>query len=134
MKYDVVIIGGGHSGLEKGMEALRAGKSCCALCKGVSSRKFRDESYRHEAAREEFRSLGGELLMGETVTGGVISDGLLMSVHTESHPDTPIEASVFYLSTGSFFMVKCGIWYDLYGIISYCVCVDKAYRYIPSTL
>lgn len=103
MKYDVVIIGGGHSGLEKGMEALRAGKSCCALCKGVSSRKFRDESYRHEAAREEFRSLGGELLMGETVTGGVISDGLLMSVHTESHPDTPIEASVFYLSTGSFF-------------------------------
>ena len=105
MKFDAIIIGGGHSGLERGMQLLSGGKSCLAIARGESSRSLRDETYDYRAACREFRRLGGELFFGDSVaTGEFSSDGRLLSVSTRNHgSSTRFEADEFFLATGSFF-------------------------------
>lgn len=103
MKFDNIIIGGGHSGLEKGMELLAKGESVLAVCRGESSRRFRDESYDHLSARKRFTDAGGVFLMGDTVVRGSIEDGYLKAVYTQNHGSNPFKADNFWLATGSFF-------------------------------
>ena len=104
MKFDVIIIGGGHSGLSKGIELLREGKKCLAITRGQSSRRLRDESYDFKGHCAEFRRLGGEIFQGDSVLRGRFDrDGRLLRVETRNHGDSAFEADEFYLSTGSFF-------------------------------
>lgn len=103
MKFDNIIIGGGHSGLLKGMELLAKGESVIAVCRGESSRRFRDESYDHLSERKRFTDAGGVFLMGDIVMKGVIEEDSVKAVFTRNHGTTPFEADNFYLATGSFF-------------------------------
>lgn len=103
MKFDNIIIGGGHSGLQKGMELLSKGETVLAVAKGESSRRFRDDSYDHLQERKRFTDAGGVFFMGDTVLRGKIEDGILKAVFTANHGKTPMEAKRFWLATGSFF-------------------------------
>ena len=105
MKFDTIIIGGGHSGLARGMQLLAEGGSCLAITRGESSRSLRDDSYDFKASCSEFRRLGGVLLFGDSVVSGEFgSDGRLLSVCTRNHgASSRFEAEKFFLATGSFF-------------------------------
>ena len=103
MRFDNIIIGGGHSGLEKGMELLAKGESVLAVCRGESSRRFRDESYDHAAARRRFTDAGGVFFMGDIVVDGILEEDRLKGIHTKNHGESLFEADRFWLSTGSFF-------------------------------
>jgi len=103
MKFDAIIIGAGHSGLTKGIELCKAGKCCLAVCKGESSRRFREENYDWKKHCLEFEHCGGVLLRGSLVVRGDIENGLLQCIYIEGHGDEKFSAPVFYLSTGSFF-------------------------------
>lgn len=103
MRFDNIIIGAGHSGLEKGMELLAKGESVLAVAKGESSRRFKDESYDHFAERKRFTEAGGVLLFGDSVVGGEFADGRLECVFTSNHGSTRFEADNFWIATGSFF-------------------------------
>ncbi len=107
MRFDTIIIGGGHSGLTRGLEELAAGRSCLAVCTGESSRRFRDGAYSHQAHIREFKSKGGTFFFGDSVTGGEFRDGRLTAVFTENHGHTRFEADNFVIATGSFF--SCGL-------------------------
>lgn len=52
--------------------------------------------------RQRFESLGGRYLLGDKVTGGVISNGRLESVSTVNLEDDVLRADNFVLATGSF--------------------------------
>lgn len=103
MKFDNIIIGGGHSGLAKGMELLARGESVLAIAKGESSRRFRDEFFDHLKERKRFTDEGGVFFMGDTVVRGEIDKGILKAVYTANHGSSPLVAKRFWLSTGSFF-------------------------------
>lgn len=107
MRFDTIIIGGGHSGLECGLAELAAGRSCLAVCTGESSRRFRDENYSHKEHIKEFTSKGGTFFFGDSVTGGEFKDGRLTAIFTENHGRTRFEADNFIIATGSFF--SCGL-------------------------
>lgn len=52
--------------------------------------------------RKHFANLGGVYMLGNTVTGGHVEDGLLRYVETSLLPDERLEADDFVLATGSF--------------------------------
>lgn len=103
MRYDAIIIGGGHSGLEKGMEVLSNGGKCLIINSGPSSRRFREEGYDHASRIKAFKEAGGEFLSGEKVIRGDFKGNALKGVYTDSEEDRRYDARVFYLATGSFF-------------------------------
>jgi len=103
MIFDVIIIGGGHSGLSKGIELLKSGKSCLTICKGGSSRKFMDENYNWFDQSKEFEKLGGILMKGSLVSKGIFENNVLKYILLNGHGDARFEADLFYLATGSFF-------------------------------
>ena len=104
MKFDAIIIGGGHSGLEKGIELLKSGRTCLAFASGEGGHRFRDAEYSHASHRREFQSLGGVFVMGDTVTGGEFdSTGRLDCIYAANQGGTRFSADCYYLATGSFF-------------------------------
>ena len=93
MKFDVIIIGGGRSGMAKAVSLQKEGRSCAVICKGRSLYGFEPE---------EFISLGGRLLMDEVVSSDVEA-GSVKSVRTLNlGPDVELCADTFYLATGKF--------------------------------
>lgn len=53
--------------------------------------------------RKYFQSLGGTILLGDTVTGGKIENGKLQWVNTHNLEDEKLIADTFVLATGNFF-------------------------------
>ncbi len=94
MKFDVIVIGGGLAGMTAAAALQGAGLRCAVIAEGLSL---------HLAPRNEFRKLGGTLLAGDSVNGGVIEDGRLLSVTTEKLGDVTLEADNFVLATGKYF-------------------------------
>jgi glycerol-3-phosphate dehydrogenase subunit B len=103
MKFDDIIIGGGHSGLQRAIELQRSGRRCLVVCAGESSRRFREPGWSQRRERQAFERLGGTFLMGDSVTGGRFAGDRLEAVFTANHGASPFEAERFYLATGSFF-------------------------------
>lgn len=105
MKFDVIIIGGGHSGIQKGIALLKEGHTCMAVRRGDSSRRFREDGYVHRDQCNLFESLGGVILKGDKVVGGDFcpETGRLLRIYTANHGASAFVADTFYLATGSFF-------------------------------
>lgn len=103
MKFDVILIGGGHSGLERGIALQRAGRRCLIVCAGESPRRFLEPAWSQDAQRRKFELAGGIYLMGDRVLGGDFAGNVLQSVRTEKHGTGCFEAGEFWLATGSFF-------------------------------
>ena len=103
MKFDAIIIGGGHSGLARATELQQFGRKCLVVCAGESPRRFVESGWSQQAARRAFEALGGTFLMGDSVVRGSFSGQRLTAVYTANHGRTRFEAPVFYLATGSFF-------------------------------
>lgn len=104
MKFDAIIIGGGHSGLARGIELLGSGRTCIVFSRGEGARRFRDPEYSHAAHRREFERMGGVYVGGDIVREGVFGeDGGLLCIRTENQGDTAFCADEYYLASGSFF-------------------------------
>lgn len=94
MKYDVVIIGGGLSGMTAGLELQRKGFRTIAVAEGLSM---------HETPRKAYTEAGGILLSGDSVLGGTFSGDTLTSVRTRNLGETRLEADHFILATGKYY-------------------------------
>jgi glycerol-3-phosphate dehydrogenase subunit B len=64
--------------------------------------------------KKQFQKLGGTYMLGDTVTGGEITDGRLVSITTANHGTTRFEADNFILASGSFF--SKGLVSDINGV------------------
>lgn len=121
MKLDTIIIGGGESGLKKGMQKLAEGKRVAIVSAGKSTISIRyaaenvqdyiprlQEGVKREAdMKREFRNAGGILLEGdEVVSAGLEAtpDGKLKvtNVTTSKLDDELLRADEFFLASGSF--------------------------------
>ena len=94
MKFDVVIIGGGLAGTTAATALQQAGLRCVLVSAGLSL---------NEAPHTAFRTAGGTVLAGDSVTGGDIEDGRVLRVNTQKLGSEPLEADSFILSTGKYF-------------------------------
>jgi len=94
MKFDVVIIGGGLSGVTAGLILQKAGRSCCVVSEGMSL---------NPTPKEEYVAAGGTFLPGDSVVSGVWDGLSLKAVFTRNLESTPLEAVNFILATGKFF-------------------------------
>lgn len=94
MKFDVVIIGGGLSGLTAGVALLQEGFKVAAVADGLSL---------HETPRDEFRRLGGVLFPGDRAIDGEMAGCRISRIRTRNFGDLPLEADAFVLATGKFF-------------------------------
>lgn len=94
MKFDVIIIGGGLAGMTAALKLQQAGMHCAVVSEGLSL---------SPVPLNEFLQAGGVMLQGDSVTGGLISGGLLRSVQTRNLVGTVMEADNFILATGKFF-------------------------------
>ena len=94
MKFDVVIIGGGLSGLTAGVELQKAGRNCAVVAGGRSL---------HETPQAEFVRLGGTLLRGDFAVKGDWNGNKLRAVFTRNLGSTRLEAPLFIIATGKFF-------------------------------
>ncbi|PHM33211.1 glycerol-3-phosphate dehydrogenase subunit GlpB [Xenorhabdus innexi] len=57
----------------------------------------------YQALREQFRHLGGVMMVGDTVNGVEMADNHITGLYTRNHGDIPLRASHVILATGSFF-------------------------------
>lgn len=94
MKFDTIIIGGGHTGLAKAVELQQSGLKCAVISKGRSI-------YGSDTAA--FEKIGGTVFMGDEVTSVEYGDGVIKSLSTENLREVALEADRFYLATGKFF-------------------------------
>lgn len=93
MKFDVIIIGGGLSGLTAGNTLIRGGLDVAIISGGLSY---------HKTPRTEFTRGGGTFLLGDTVTDGVFEGDTLSLVHTKNLGQSPLVAGNYILATGKF--------------------------------
>ena len=105
MKYDAIIIGGGHAGMSKAVELQKQGLNCLVINKGVSLYGFDPD---------EFESLGGTVLKSDEVVSATIQGDEVKSVFTANLEATALEAERFFLATGKFF--AGGLKSDMDGI------------------
>lgn len=93
MKFDVIVIGGGHSGMEMAMHLQQSGLQCAVVSKGGSL---------YDAPQDGFRANGGTILTDEAVSG-TIQDGVVTGLATACLGDDTLTADKYYLATGKFF-------------------------------
>ena len=94
MKFDAIIIGGGHCGMAKATELQKSGLKCAVISKGRSI-------YGPESS--EFRANGGIVLMGDEVASVDYEGGKVKDIHTVNLGEVALEAEKFFLATGKFF-------------------------------
>ena len=94
MKFDVVVIGGGHCGMQMATSLQKEGKKCVVISKGRSLYGLDDNA---------FKAAGGRLLMGDEVCGYTLAGGRVKEVFTKNLGEVGLQAEVFYLATGKFF-------------------------------
>lgn len=94
MRFDAVIIGGGHTGMAKAVELQKSGLRCVIISKGRSVYGFDPK---------EFEELGGTVLMGDEIINVNWGEGKVLSVNTENLQEVALEADRFFLATGKYF-------------------------------
>lgn len=119
MKFDVIIIGGGRSGMAKATELQKGGAQCAVICKGRSLYGF-DPS--------EFQKNGGVLLMDEVISGEIV-DGKVVALHTAKLSDEPLTADRYFLATGKF--LAGGLTSDMNGVYEPLFGLDVKYEKDP---
>jgi len=117
MRYDVVIIGGGLSGIAAGCELQKRGLHTAAVSFGVSL---------HEPDYGMYRKLGGRMFMGDKVVSGLFEDGKLKAVFTSNFGDIPLEADNFILATGKF--LSGGLQADMEKVTETTLGLDVCYN------
>lgn len=132
MKFDIIIIGAGESGINKGMQLLGEGKRVAIVSAGRSTIAIRhaaEDIMNYDARmiegtkmekdrRNEFRRNGGVLLEGDEATSAKLAfDGTKFSVQgirTRKLQDETLTAKTYYLATGTF--VSRGLQSNYLGI------------------
>ena len=97
MVFDVIIIGGGRSGLQAGIQALAEGKSCALVSYGRSTSNV-DYS--------PFNAAGGTLLLGDKAVRAELSpegDRVEKIWTLNLGVNTPLKAERYVLASGKFF-------------------------------
>lgn len=112
MKFDVIIIGGGHAGSRVACGLQDSGLKCAVITSGRSI---------HGSALAQFEKKGGMVLADDEITNTCIQDSKLVSVKTEKLGDVVLEAANFVIATGKFFskglvsdMKK--VWEPIFGL------------------
>lgn len=93
MKFDVIVIGGGTAGMTAATELAKAGLTTAVISAGHSL---------FEVDYEAYKRLGGNLFMGDCVTGGEFEADRLIAVRTANLGDYSLEADDFIIATGKF--------------------------------
>ena len=93
MKFDVIIIGAGTSGLNVAAALQLSGLKTAVIGAGRSI---------NEEDPEPYERLGGTLLLGDTVTEGIFDGDRLCAVRTANLGAYPLEADRFVIATGKF--------------------------------
>lgn len=132
MRFDIIIIGAGESGINKGMSLLKEGKRVAVVSAGRSTivirhaaqdimdydARLRQGTEIEKKLRNDFRRAGGVLLDGDEVTRAeLITNGNALSVKhvfTRKLQDEKLSADTFYLATGTF--VSRGLTSNYLGI------------------
>lgn len=117
MRFDVIIIGAGDSGLAKGEQLLKDGRRVAIVSAGRSTIPVRyaaenimnyDERM-HEGSKMEaerrnaFRRNGGVLLDGDEAVEGLLAGNMVAGIKTRKLLDDVLIAEDYYLATGKFF-------------------------------
>lgn len=121
MKFDIIIIGAGASGLEKGMAKLAEGKRVAIVSAGrstISIRYAAEDIMDYDARLKEgvkkefelrnaFRRKGGVLFEGDEVIGANVAEKNgkweVAGLTTRKLQDETLVADEYYLATGKFF-------------------------------
>ena len=93
MIFDAIIIGGGHTGMERATRLQESGLRCAVISKGRSI---------YGLENKRFEDLGGILLMDDTVCGAEFEGDRLISVRTTKLGNVSLQAREFHLATGRF--------------------------------
>ena len=93
MKFDVIIVGAGSSGMRVATALQRSGRKTAVIGLGRSI---------HEVEVQPYEHLGGTLLIGDSVREGLFDGDRLTAVRTANLGSYPLEADSFVLATGKF--------------------------------
>ena len=105
MKFDIIIIGAGASGMRVALTLQKAGKKTAVIGLGRSVNEVEVAPYEH---------LGGTLLIGDSVTEGVFEGDRLRAVRTANLGSYALEAERFVIATGKF--LGRGLVSDMEGV------------------
>jgi len=94
MKFDVIIIGGGLSGMTAAAELQNAGKRCAVITDGLSL---------NPGPASRFTAAGGTVIPANRVCDFEAEGNKVISVRTDKLSDTALEAADFILATGKYF-------------------------------
>lgn len=117
MRFDVIIIGAGESGLAKGELLLKEGRRVAIVSAGRSTipvrfaaedimnydSRMREGSKMEAERRNAFRRNGGILLEGDEAIEGLLAGNMIAGVKTRKLLDDVLVADEYYLATGKFF-------------------------------
>lgn len=93
IRFDTIIIGGGLAGMHTACRLQKSGQRTVVISKGISL---------HKPDFSEYRSLGGRILMGDSVIRGEFEGGNILAVYTENLGQNRLEADNFILASGKF--------------------------------
>lgn len=132
MRFDIIIIGAGESGINKGMEWLKDGKRVAIVSAGRSTiairhaaqdimdydARLRQGTEIEKKLRNDFRRAGGVLIEGdEVISAELTTSGNSLTVKhvlTRKLQDEKLIADTYYLATGTF--VSRGLTSNYLGI------------------
>lgn len=113
MRFDTVVIGGGHAGQEAALTRVRSGKKVCLVSAGLTLHVLEPGAEGHPyGLLKNLADEGVTVLRGDVVTGGNWDGMLLREVFTANGMD--LQADEFVLATGRFF--SRGLVADMNGI------------------
>lgn len=112
MKFDVIIIGGGHAGSRVACGLQDSGLKCAVITSGRSI---------HGTTLAGFEKKGGIVFADDQITNTCIQDSKIVCVRTEKIGQIALEAEHYVIATGKFFskglvadMKK--VWEPIFGL------------------